>query len=290
MADQAATLKDMAREGAALSPGSPGAAVVAVTSGKGGVGKTNIASNLAICLARGGDRVVLMDADLGLGSVDVLLGVSPAYTMQNMVEDGVPLSDVMLEGPGGIRILPAGSGALSVTGLSDERKGALLTELMKLEEDADILLLDTGAGISENVLYFCRAAGEVILVTSPEPTAVTDAYAVIKVLHQTGSRANIRVLVNNVRRPKEAQDVFESLRRVSERFLGVALDYCGMVPVDTNVPRSVVQQKAFIQAFPASPASRAIEDLAMTVVSWNGGEKGVVGIRGFWERIIATRP
>jgi flagellar biosynthesis protein FlhG len=290
MADQAATLKDMAREGAALSPGLPRVKVVAVTSGKGGVGKTNIAANLAICLSRGGDRVVLMDADLGLGSVDVLLGISPVYTMQNMVEDGVQLSDVMMEGPGGIRILPAGSGALSVSCLSNERKTALLNELTKLEEDADILLLDTGAGISENVLYFCKAAGEVILVTSPEPTAVTDAYAVIKVLHQTENRANIRVLVNNVRRPKEAQDVFESLRKVSERFLGVALDYCGMVPADANVPRSVVRQKAFVQAFPATPASRAIEDLALTVVSWDGGERGVVGMRGFWERVVATRP
>lgn len=285
--DQASTLKDMARQDL---PEKFRARVVAVTSGKGGVGKTNIAAGLAVCLARGGDRVVLMDADLGLGSVDVLLGITPKYSMQDMVEDGVCLNDVLLDGPGGIRILPAGSGALSVAGMPQEKKESLMRELMKLEDDSDVLLLDTGAGISENVLFFCKAAQEIILVTCPEPTAVTDAYAMIKVLHQTGSRANIRVLVNNVKNPREAQDVFENLNRVSHRFLGVVLDFCGSVPCDMTVPKSVMKQRSFMDAFPACPASRAIEDLAMNVVSWDGGSRGVLGIRSFWERIIMTRP
>ncbi|RPH77119.1 MAG: flagellar synthesis regulator FleN, partial [Nitrospiraceae bacterium] len=230
--------------------------VIAVTSGKGGVGKTNVVANLAVELARAGKRVLVLDADLGLGNIDVLLGLVPRYTLEHVLCGSHRLSDIILQGPAGIQVLPAGSGLPQLTSLTDSQQLILQTELEHTADTVEVLLIDTGAGVSPNVTYFASAAQETIVIISPEPTSLTDAYALMKVLCRQHRERRFKVLVNLVKSHREATQTFRKLDRAAERFLNIRLEYLGCIPLDDYLPMAVIQQKAVTELFPCSPASR----------------------------------
>jgi flagellar biosynthesis protein FlhG len=236
--------------------------IIAVASGKGGVGKTNVAANLAVALARRGQRVCVLDADLGLANLDVLLGLSPKLNLLHVLRAERRLAEVIIEGPAGVRIIPAASGFEELTALGPTERLRLLDEVDALGSSLDVLLVDTAAGISSNVLYFTAAAAEVLIVLTPEPTALTDAYALVKVLAARYGRREFLVVVNMAAGAADAEAAFGRLARVAERFLRVRLEYQGYVPFDEAMPRAVRQQQPVVLGAPGTPASQALVDLA----------------------------
>ena len=259
--DQAAGLKTRARED---KNGARAVRVIAVTSGKGGVGKTNVVTNLAIALSRLGKKVLVMDADLSLANIDILLGLTPDYHIGHVLNGERLISEILVDGPAGITILPASSGWEDLTALDDMQKLSLLEQMDALDRDFEIVLVDTAAGIGNNVLYFNQAAQERVVVVTPEPTSLTDAYALIKVLSQHKEKY-FRLLMNMVQDEKEAKDVYRKLAAVADRFLDdVSLDYLGFVPTDKNLVNAVRHQKALVEAYPQTPASKQIVKLGRT--------------------------
>lgn len=239
---------------------------IAVASGKGGVGKTNVAANLAIAFRKLGKNVMIVDADLGLSNIDVLLHLAPKHNIQHMLNSGMSLKDVLIEGPHGIRILPAGSGVQELTALDEFQRLKILEAFDAYDGDIDILLIDTAAGISENVAFFCIAAQEIIIVTSPEPTAITDAYALIKVLFTRYQEKEFRVLVNSVKSSEEAVEVFRRLSLAAEKFLSISLDYLGYLPFDEAVQNAVRAQRAFVDLYPGIAISKRIMEIAKNML------------------------
>ncbi|KAB0667200.1 MinD/ParA family protein [Oryzomonas japonica] len=274
--DQADTLRQMARQSrknASAEQAGPGAVgeehgirVISVTSGKGGVGKSNVVSNLAMALSAQGKKVLIVDADLGLGNLDVLLGLSPAYNLNHVLNGEKSISEIIIDGPAGIKVIPAGSGVQEVTSLSQHDKLRLLDELDILEEQFDIMIVDTEAGISENVTYFTVAAQEIIVVVSPEPTSITDVYALIKLLATRYSEHHFKVLVNMAKDSEDALEVFRKLANVAGRFLDISLDYLGCVVKDEKVVEAVKRQKAVYDLFPDSEAATCFTTLARRVI------------------------
>ena len=261
--------------------------VISVTSGKGGVGKTNISVNLACCLAREGKRVVLLDADLGLANVDVVLGLAPTNNLFHLFHEGVHLSDVLMQTPYGFKILPATSGVSEMLSLSAGQKMTLLEAMDELEEEVDYLIVDTGAGINDNVMYFNLAAQERLVILTPEPTSLTDAYALIKVMQQNHDVNDFRVLVNMAQDEKTALDIFRRLYRACDHFLsGVGLDFVGMVPKDPGVRKAVINQKPFCVQDADGPACRALTETAKTIQSWNVQHALDGNIKFFWKRLL----
>lgn len=239
--------------------------VITVTSGKGGVGKTNVVANTAIALAQGGKRVLVLDADLGLGNIDILLGLTPKYTLEHVLNRVCRLEDIALKGPSGIMVLPASSGIPRLTTLTEAEQLLLQEELERLASAMDVLLIDTGAGISSTVTYFAAAAQSIIVVVSPEPTSLTDAYALMKVMLRQYRERRFHVLVNMAKSPKEAAQVFAKLETAVSRFLHVSLDYLGCIPLDDYVPLAVTHQRAVIDEFPHTRVSRSFRELAAAV-------------------------
>jgi flagellar biosynthesis protein FlhG len=259
--------------------------VVAVASGKGGVGKTNVTANLAVALARRGLRVCVLDADLGLANLDVLLGLTPAASLLHVLRGERSLAEVMVEGPAGIRVIPAASGVEELTALAPGDRLRLLGEVDALEGSLDVLLLDTAAGISQNVLYFTAAAAEILVVITPEPTALTDAYALIKVLAARYERREFLVAVNMAATAADADAAFARLARVAARFLDVRLEYQGWVPFDDAVARAVRQQQPVLMGAPGAPASLAFSQLAQRIVGRPPGE-ATGGVQFFFRRLL----
>ncbi len=243
--------------------------VLAVTGGKGGVGKTNAAINLSICLAEMGRRVVLMDADLGLANVDILLGVSPRETLEHVIKGQCSLRDVLLEGPRGVRIVPAASGTQHMADLSMQEQAGLIHAFSDLGDDIDTLVIDTAAGISHHVISFARAAQEVLVVVANEPTSLTDAYALIKVLNQNYGVSRFYILANMVRSLQEGNEVFDKLSNAADRFLDVALVYLGAVPFDDYLRKAVQRQKAVCDIYPRTKSALAYRALAQKIRSWS---------------------
>ena len=235
---------------------------ITVTSGKGGVGKTNMVANLAIALRRLGKEVMILDADLGLSNIDVLLDLAPKYNIQHVINGEKTLKEVVIEGPHGIRILPASSGVQEMTELDEFQRMRLIAEFESYDANIDYLLIDTGAGISANVAFFCIASQEIVIVTTPEPTALTDAYALIKVLFNNYQEKDFRVLVNSAKNSADAIEVFRRLSLAAEKFLNISLDYLGYVPLDESVRNAVRQQKAFLDEYPECDASRQVSEIA----------------------------
>ena len=260
--------------------------VMTVSSGKGGVGKSNVVINLAIALSRLGLRTLILDADLGLANIDVLLGLTPQYNMSHVLSGQKRMEDVLIDGPGGIKVMPASSGVQELTRLTDDQKILFLELLDGLETDIDVLLIDTGAGISDTVLYFNLAANERIIVVTPEPTSLTDAYALIKVLYSRHGERHFRILVNQASGESMGKSIFAKLSKVADHFLdGISLDYVGTIPHDPAVTRSVLQQKPLLEVFPLAPASKAFMQIAETIRrSRPTANQGT--IQFFWKRLL----
>lgn len=264
--DQATTLRDIVnaqKEQVRRQPGIKGPMrVIAITSGKGGVGKTNVVLNLCLALSRLQRRVFLLDADLGLANVDVLLGLSPRYTLEHVLNGQKDIMDIVLEGPAGFKILPSGSGISELSEMSYEQQMRLFRELSRIEDDVDYLFIDTGAGISSNVLRFNASANEIIVVANPEPTSITDAYALMKLLSIKYHIREFGLVANSVNSEEEGQGVYDRLNRVCGQFLQVNLTYLGSIPFDKHVRHAVRQQRPLLELFPQAPAARSITRIA----------------------------
>ncbi len=268
-----------------VGPGPP--RVISVTSGKGGVGKSNVVVNLGLALAQRGLKVLLIDADLGLGNLDILLGLTPRFTIQDVLSLRLDLAEVIVEGPGGLKILPASSGIPELATLDEFQKLFLLNEMDHYTEDVDVVLIDTGAGISQNVIFFNIGAQERILVVNNQPPAIADAYALIKILVTQHGEKSFKLLVNGLAHSREAELVYRTLLRVTERFLGqgITLDYLGFIPHDDAVPKAVMRQQPILALYPQAPASRSFVVIAQTL--WESPPPGIDGnIKFFWRRLL----
>lgn len=260
--------------------------VFSVTSGKGGVGKTNLAVNLAYSLHHKGYRVLLLDADLGLANVDILLGLTPRYNLFHLLHDEKGLEDVLIRTEYGFSILPASSGVPEMLALSTGQKLELIEALDPLSAETDILIVDTGAGISDTVLYFNIAVQERLLVVTPEPTSLTDAYATIKVLRSKHGVQKFRVVVN-MADAGQAKQIFARLAAACDKFLDdVSLDLAGAVPLDPMVRRAVSRQVPFCHLAPRSPAAAGVGDIARNIVSWQANSKSDGNIKFFWKKLL----
>jgi len=244
--------------------------VLAVSSGKGGVGKTNIVANLAYVLSKQDKKVLVVDADLGLNNIDILLGLNPQFHIGHVLSGEKNVQDIITEGPAGMHLLPAGGGLQELTQLDDEKKVVLMEELDQVSSGYDFLIFDTGAGISTNVTYFCSAAHEILLVATTEPTSLTDVYALIKTLHTKHAQKYFRVIINSVGSEAEARLIFRNLAAVADRFLPeVSVEYLGYILSDPVVTKAVRQQKAFSELYPHSKVTQCINRLVQKMV----GEK-----------------
>jgi len=258
MIDQATQLRSLVRQHRAQR-----ASVIAITSGKGGVGKSNVAVNLSIKLASAGKSVVLLDADLGLANADVLCNIDLPYNLSHVIARKKELHEVMVTAPGGFKLIGGASGLARMADLTDFDRARIVESLMAVEHSADTIVIDTGAGISPNVLSFTRAADHVLVVTTPEPTAITDAYAVIKVITKDGLDRRISLLVNQVRSAAEGRMVHERVAKVAKNFLGVNVLDAGHLVMDDHVRRAVLQRVPFLLSAPKSAASFCVTQLAM---------------------------
>ena len=237
--------------------------VLAISSGKGGVGKTNIVANLSYALSKRGKKVLVVDADLGLNNIDILLGLASKKHIGHVLSGESNVEEIILQGPEGIHVLPAGDGLQELTQLDPEKKMVLMDELDRISRGYDFLIFDTGAGISPNVTFFCSAAHETFLVATTEPTSLTDVYALMKILNNNHSQKHFRLLVNLVSSEREARGVYQNLTAVTDRFLkDVAVEYLGYILHDPNVPKAIRQQKAFLEIYPFSKFSGCVNDLA----------------------------
>lgn len=257
---------------------------IAVTSGKGGVGKTNIATNLAMIFRRYKKRVLLIDLDLGLANIDILLGLRPEYTLQDVIEGRKQMKDIILQGPDGIKFVPASSGIEELTSLSEKQKEALFKGFCDLDEELDIVIVDTGAGISSNVLSFVLASNEILLITTPEPTAITDAYAMIKALSRKKKDLNIKLLVNLSNSREEAELTMKKIASVTHRFLNVNVQYLGYLLQDPNIPIATRLQKSFVKEYPNTTATSCLNNMVASFLNSDDGTQ-TLGVEGYFRRI-----
>ncbi len=260
--------------------------VVAVTGGKGGVGKTNVSVNLAVAAAEAGQKVMLFDADLGLANIDVVLGLHPKYNLSNVLKGECSLEEAILEGPGGVQVVPGASGVQHMAELSPAEHTGLIRAFGDLNTDLDLLIVDTAAGISDTVVSFSRASHDILLVVCDEPASITDAYAIIKLLNRDYGHTRFRVLANMVRTAQEGRELYNKMCRVTDRYLDVTLSYMGAVPFDESLRRAVKGQRPVVQAFPRSRVAQAFRNLAKKMDSWPmpAGANGQVQF--FVERLI----
>ena len=260
--------------------------VISVTSGKGGVGKTNVVVNLAAALTQLGRKVLVLDADMGLGNIDVMLGLTSEYNLYHLINGDKKLNEVITTGPGGMKILPAGSGIQELSELTPNQKLNLLAELDKLDSSIDFVLIDTAAGISGNVMYFNTAAQDIIVVASPEPTSITDAYALMKILHTKYGESRFRLLVNMVRDMGEGREVYRKLSTAADRFLNISIDYIGYIMHDKSVGLSVRNQRSVVDLYPNSDAGRSYSSLARTISWWPVNQNIKGNIQFLWRRLM----
>ena len=280
--DQAESLRELV---SSRNPGRPPLRVVAITSGKGGVGKTHVACNLAVLAARAGQRVLVIDADLGLANADIVLGIAPHHHLGHLLEGDAPLDEVLAEGPEGVRILAASSGIQELTRLEDAQKLRLVTALDAIEDRFDLVLVDCAAGIGDNVLFFAGAAQEALLVVSPEPTSLTDAYATVKVLSQQAGLERFAVIVNPVPTEAHGREVYGRLTSVTDRFLTARVSFLGHVPRDENLQRALMAQRPVVELFPRSPSSRALQDISKRLLERSPSPSLQGGLKFLWQRL-----
>ncbi|MGC3979907.1 MAG: P-loop NTPase [Steroidobacteraceae bacterium] len=260
--------------------------VIAVTGGKGGVGKSTVAINLATAMSSAGKRVLLLDGDLGLANVDVLLGLSPRNTLAHVLDGTCSLDEIIIEAPQGFHVVPGASGVANMANMSAAEHLSIVQAFSSLSSRIDTLIVDTAAGIAHGVLQFAQAAQHVLLVVCDEPASITDAYALIKVLSRNHGVREFRVLSNMCGRPGDGSQLFKKLERVASRFLDVVLEYVGEVPEDPYLKRAIREQRPVTEAYPASPAAQAFKKLAIKAVKWPvpPGPRG--NLEFFVERLV----
>lgn len=242
--------------------------VIAVTSGKGGVGKTNLSVNLGVALSQMGQRVALLDADMSLANVDILLGLSPKYNLSHVLQGEKTLQEIMLTGPAGLKVIPASSGVQQMSELSTVEQAGIIRAFSEIDQSLDTLIVDTAAGISSSVVNFARASQEIIVVVCDEPTSLTDAYAYIKLLNRDYGLSKFHVVANMVQTVQQGQQLFNKLNKVTDKYLDVTLSYTGAVPFDEYLRKSVQKQTPVLAAFPRSKSALAIRNLAQTIDAW----------------------
>jgi flagellar biosynthesis protein FlhG len=262
------------------------ARVIAITSGKGGVGKTSIVGNIGYAFTKLGKRVLILDADLGLGNLDVLLGLAPKYNLSHVIMGEKTIDEILVEGPGKMSILPASSGIQELTHLNRDQKIQILTQLDRLVDLVDVLFIDTAAGISSNVMDFNATAQEVVVVVSPEPTSITDAYALMKVLSLKYSGKACKLIVNMVRQPEEGREVFRQLQLVTDRFLDITIEYLGYVLFDDKVAKGVKSQKIVSELFPDTQASKCFANLSRRIFNMSPVTIPESGSNLFWGHLV----
>ena len=263
--------------------------VIAVSGGKGGVGKTNVSLNTAIALGQQGKKVLVLDADLGLANVDVMLGLRVKRNLSHVLSGECELDDVIVEGPAGINIIPATSGSQSMVDLTPAEHAGLIRAFSDMKTQFDVLIVDTAAGISDMVLSFCRASQDVMLVVCDEPTSITDCYALMKLLSRDHGLFKFKVVANMVRSAKEGQQLFGKLSKVTDRFLDVTLELVAVIPFDENIRKSVRKQQAIVEAFPTSPASLAFKSLATKLIQWPVPKQASGHLEFFIEQLLLDK-
>jgi len=260
--------------------------VIAVTGGKGGVGKTSVAVNLAAALAAQGKRVLLFDGDMGLANVDVLLGLTPRHTLEHVLDGRCTLEEAVIESPLGFKVLPGASGVARLSELSTAEHLGLVQAFSHLTAGLDVLVVDTAAGIADSVRQFCQAAQQVLVVLRDEPASLTDAYALIKLLNRGNGVRRFRILANMSPSQGAGEAVFRKLERVTNRFLDVVLEYAGEIPEDSFVRSAIREQRAVVNAFPSSPAARAFVRLARQAEKWPLAQGPRGNVEFFMERLL----
>lgn len=262
--------------------------VIAVTGGKGGVGKSNVSINLSIQLAEMGRRVMLLDADLGLANIDVLLGITSKRNIADVISGECTLKEILVDGPKGIKVVPASSGTQKMVSLNNLEHAGMINAFSELSHDLDVLIIDTAAGISEGVVSFLRASQEIIVVVCDEPTSITDSYALIKLLNRDYGMYRFRVLANMVKTQEEGRHLYSKLSHVTERFLDVALQYVGCIPFDEAVKKAVQRQRAVSDVYPRAKASLAYRALAQKADSWPLPSTPKGHLEFFVERLVQS--
>lgn len=269
--------------------------VIVISSGKGGVGKSTLALNLSLELSALGKKVILMDGDLGMANIDIMLGLVPKYNLYHFIKDQKSLKDIIINGPSGLKIIPGGSGIDELANLRDDELKRILIEMGRLDGEYDFMIVDTGAGISNNVVRFLLAADEVIIITTPEPTSLTDAYGIVKSVTNYGYKGEIYLVVNRVSKESEGVLVAQKFKLVGNKFLDLDIKILGHILQDPQVEQGVRRQEAFVQLFPRSAAARNIMDIAekllydKPVYRPDQAENKAGGIRGFIKKITGYR-
>lgn len=291
--DQAEHLRNIIKKQDLLPKKKGSAKVITVTSGKGGVGKTSISVNLAIQLARMGKRVVIFDADFGLANIEIMFGLRPRYTLADLMYHGKEIGDIIMRGPENIGFISGGSGIRELSNVSRDQVFSLIQKLDDLDRQADVIIIDTGAGISDTVLEFVAASEEVLLVATPEPTSVTDAYALMKALDRRTAfrqeRSIVRLVANQVREEWEATELFEKLGAVARKFLDMEVEYLGAVPYDKYMQRAVMRQDPVCISHPEARAARAVKRMAFLLEDQHMEEETRGGIAKLFSRVIRMR-
>lgn len=270
------------------------ARVITVTSGKGGVGKSNTSINLALQFQKMGKKVIILDADFGLANVEVMFGVIPKYNMGDLIFNGMDIKDIITEGPEGVGFISGGSGIAKLVNLDKDQVKNLVGKLSQLEEFADVIIIDTGAGISPAVMEFILASPETVLVTTPEPTSITDSYALLKALSMNEGynkdECTIKIVANRVESENEGRNLYEKLNAVVSKFLGIKLEYLGSVPQDSSVRKAVMKQKPVTIVYPASSAARHFKRIAADLLgNENDVPENKKGIRSYFKNVFARK-
>lgn len=262
--------------------------VIAVASGKGGVGKTNVSANLGMAMAGMGKEVMLLDADLGLGNVDVMLGVHPVHNLSHVINGERTLEEVIIDGPAGLHIVPAASGIKRMAELTPKEHIGLVRAFSELNNNLDVLIIDTAAGIADSVISLTRAAQEVLIVVCDEPASITDAYALIKVLNQEHGISRFHVLVNMVYSVQQGHELFGKMLKVTDKFLDVTLDFLGTVPYDEYLRKAIQRQRAVYDAYPRSRSALAFKKLAQAINKWPMAGAARGHLEFFVERLVQS--
>jgi len=271
-----------------VAPGKRPVKVIAVTSGKGGVGKTNVSVNLGVTLSAMGRSVMLMDADLGLANVDVMLGLHASANISHVINGEKRLSEVILQGPAGLKIVPASSGLQAMAELASHQHAGLIRAFSALDQPLDFLLIDTAAGISENVIAYTKAAHEVLIVVLDEPASITDAYALIKLLNRDHGISRFQILPNMVPSLQVAKELYLKLVKVTDRYLDVVMNFAGMIPMDPYFKQSTRRQRAIVDLYPRTKASIAFKKLAQKADTWPMPRQAGGNLEFFVERLLGA--